>query len=1044
MNCFLQTVLLLLALLLPTTALAYDFAVDGIYYNKTSNNTVEVTYKDNNYASYSGTVTIPSSVTYNNVTYTVTAIGDSAFYASEDVSELTISETVTSIGEATFYGCHPHKMTCLAIEAPTLHNSFDNELDTEYYSFWRDWLNNTLSDDWSILYVNPEAFDNYYGWSQYFTEIVNGRSSTESIGYDTYARYSQYGGALLHGIVSIWGDGALYVINGGEWIDYCYVCDEGYGGIYAVDVDDAYDDYEGHIDVVIVEYGKLPSEVVQIEYSFLPYAPECYYDTEWSTYDFIVDGISYSFDWGVSVAPDVDIITHHPIDVYGNSDYTCLGLYQGHVTIPSTVTYNGYTYNVTGIDSYTFGNYGVYENYGQYYDYYAPYYGGEVQPRNLTGITIPNTVSYIGWRAFYACDNIQLMHLTGEGEWTIDGCLDVAVQRLDVASGITSLTGQNSSYDGLFVNPRVVYSYAAVPPTCDENTFTDYTGTLHVPESSLAAYFMAPYWCNFADIVGDAVELTGITISKDSAELLVGEQLMLTTAIQPNNASIDSIAWSSSNEAIATVVNGVVIAKGKGECDIVATALDKRAICHLTVNEVLPTSITLNQESIMMEKDSTFTLVATIAPENASCLTVTWTSSNEAIATVNSDGVITAWGEGECDITASCKGLTAVCHVKVLDRFIYITLDQHRAKLLPNHILTLTPTVTPVPTDLVVTSTNASVAAARLANGKVQVVGVAPGRAIIKVSSADGKAFADSCIVDVYTQVGDVNLDGFVKISDVTCMIDYLLGGNVSPFDAGNADMNYDGTVSISDITALIDYLLSGETAVSTYETFTVNGVSFSMVRVAGGTFMMGATEEQGDDASYWEIPAHQVTLTSSYMIGETEVTQELWQAVMGNNPSMHTGDLQKPVEYVTWPQCQEFIIQLNALTGQNFRLPTEAEWEFAARGGLRGHGYKYAGSNNVDDVAWYTGTTTHPVALLQPNELGLYDMSGNVDEWINDYWSMYTSEPQVDPIGPETGTNHPYRGGSWYGGATASRVSCRMYRSETFKRGTMGLRLAL
>lgn len=526
--------------------------------------------------------------------------------------------------------------------------------------------------------------------------------------------------------------------------------------------------------------------------------------------------------------------------------------------------------------------------------------------------------------------------------------------------------------------------------------------------------------------------------------MLVGEQLMLSSAIQPNNASVDSIAWSSSNEAIASVVNGVVTAMGNGECDIIATALDKKAICHLTVDEELPTSLILSQESIMMEKDSTFTLIAIIVPESASSLTVNWTSTNDAVATVNSDGVITARSEGECDITATCKDLTAVCHVKVLDRFIYITLDQHRAKILPNHILNLTPTVTPVPTDLVVTSTNASVAAARLANGKVQVVGVAPGRAIIKVGSADGKAFADSCIVDVYTQIGDVNLDGFVKISDVACLIDFLLGGNVSPFDAGNADMNYDGMVSIGDITALIDYLLSGETSVTTYETFTVNGVSFSMVRVAGGTFMMGATEEQGDDASYWEIPAHQVTLTSSYMIGETEVTQELWLAVMGTNPSMHTGDLQKPVEYVTWLDCQDFINQLNTMTGMAFRLPTEAEWEYAARGANRTHGYKYAGSNNVNDVAWYTGETTHAVALLQPNELGLYDMSGNVDEWINDYWSLYTSEPQVDPIGPETGTNHPYRGGSWYGGATASRVSCRMYRSETFKRGTMGLRLAL
>ena len=127
----------------------------------------------------------------------------------------------------------------------------------------------------------------------------------------------------------------------------------------------------------------------------------------------------------------------------------------------------------------------------------------------------------------------------------------------------------------------------------------------------------------------------------------------------------------------------------------------------------------------------------------------------------------------------------------------------------------------------------------------------------------------------------------------------------------------------------------------------------------------MGATEEQGDEVYNWEKPVHEVTLTSSYLIGETEVTQELWMAVMGTNPSKHEGSLQKPVENVTWPDCQEFILRLNQLTGLSFRLPTEAEWEYAARGGNRTHGYKYAGSNNIDDVACVNSTTTLPVYNL-------------------------------------------------------------------------------
>ena len=294
---------------------------------------------------------------------------------------------------------------------------------------------------------------------------------------------------------------------------------------------------------------------------------------------------------------------------------------------------------------------------------------------------------------------------------------------------------------------------------------------------------------------------------------------------------------------------------------------------------------------------------------------------------------------------------------------------------------------------------------------------------------------------------GDVNKDGSVNIGDLSELVDILLQG-VSIDNYPTADVDGDKIVSISDVTVLIDFLLGGS------EYFTVNGVNFTMIRVPAGTFMMGATEEQGGNAYSWEQPVHEVTLTSSYLIGETEVTQELWLAVMGTNPSKHEGSHQKPVENVTWSDCQEFIARLNQLTGLSFRLPTEAEWEFAARGGNRSHGYRYAGSNSIDDVAWYSGNTpsigpyglgsTQRVATKAPNELYLYDMSGNVDEWVSDYWGNYNSEPQIDPTGPETENDHVYRSGSWYTGADAARVSYRYHRSNTFQRGTLGLRLAL
>ncbi len=227
--------------------------------------------------------------------------------------------------------------------------------------------------------------------------------------------------------------------------------------------------------------------------------------------------------------------------------------------------------------------------------------------------------------------------------------------------------------------------------------------------------------------------------------------------------------------------------------------------------------------------------------------------------------------------------------------------------------------------------------------------------------------------------------------------------------------------------------------------TFTVDGVSFTMIRVDGGTFQMGATAEQGSDAYDDEKPAHQVTLSSYYM-GETEVTQQLWQAVMGSNPSSFKG-AQRPVEKVSWNDCLEFVRKLNAKTGMRFRLPTEAEWEYAARGGSKSQGYKYSGSNTLGSVAWYTdnsGSTTHDVKTKQANELGIYDMSGNVWEWCNDWYGSYSSNAQTNPTGPTSGSSRVIRGGGWSNRARNCRSSRRGNSTPDHSYGNLGLRLAL
>ena len=226
---------------------------------------------------------------------------------------------------------------------------------------------------------------------------------------------------------------------------------------------------------------------------------------------------------------------------------------------------------------------------------------------------------------------------------------------------------------------------------------------------------------------------------------------------------------------------------------------------------------------------------------------------------------------------------------------------------------------------------------------------------------------------------------------------------------------------------------------------YTVNGVRFKMIAVAGGTFTMGATSEQQNPDND-EKQTHTVTL-SDYYIGETEVTQELWAAVMGSNPSRFPGNMQRPVERVSWNDCQTFIQKLNRLTGANFRLPTEAEWEFAARGGRNSRGYQYSGSSNLGDVAWYydnSSHTTHPVKTKSPNELGIYDMSGNVHEWCQDWYGDYSSSSQTNPTGPSTGSYRVGRGGSWLHIACSCRSAFRIYNAPDYRDDYLGLRLVL
>lgn len=235
-------------------------------------------------------------------------------------------------------------------------------------------------------------------------------------------------------------------------------------------------------------------------------------------------------------------------------------------------------------------------------------------------------------------------------------------------------------------------------------------------------------------------------------------------------------------------------------------------------------------------------------------------------------------------------------------------------------------------------------------------------------------------------------------------------------------------------------------------KTFTVEGVTFAMVAVQAGTFQMGSTNGDTD-----ERPVHNVTISNDYYIGETEVTQALWKAVTGYSPTKDASLWQAsfgkgadyPAYYISYKDVQAFIAELNRMTGETFRMPTEAEWEFAARGGKKSQGYTYCGSNTVGEVAWYEGNSerkTHPVKTKAPNELGIYDMSGNVWEWCADVYSgsYYSSSPAVDPTGADAGTSYVLRGGCYCYPAANCRNADRSNSPQTARYNYFGFRLAM
>ena len=676
---------------------------------------------------------------------------------------------------------------------------------------------------------------------------------------------------------------------------------------------------------------------------------------------------------------------------------------------------------------------------------------------SLTEVVIPNSVTYVAGLVFYNCSALTSVDLGENCRFNDSGGWSV-----NIFKGCISLTD---------ITCRSVEAWEFDEPMFEESTYT--TATLHVPTSSVAAYMATNYWNKFTYVEGDiddaafnnALNIEGGTInfatSGDYPWTVVTEDGR--TYAQSGNAGVGI----SSSVLTATVTLSSPMrlffdfkAWGEGassvfdRCEFLVDGVSQ-FVYGARQNDWETYSVPLTAGTHMLKwrytKDSSFNPTGDYFAVDNVCLgadlsaavsngafmvssigaypwievtegTRTYAQSgNAGVASSTSEMSTTvmvrqssmlsfdfkAWGEGSSTAWDKCEFL-----VDGESKFAYGARQNDWEKF-----------------------------STELASGTHTLTW-----RYTKDNSVNpaGDYFAvDNLTIHTIAKRGDVDADGNVNINDVTALIGYLLTGNDSGIYLANADCYQDGNVDINDVTALIDYVLTGHW----YEeqVFTVGGVTFKMIDVDGGTFTMGFTGETPSSDEKSALPAHQVTL-SSYSIGETEVTQALWVAVMGSNPSHYTGDLNRPVESVSWDDCQEFITKLNQMTGMTFRLPTEAEWEFAARGGNKSHGYMYSGSNTLDDVAWHdsTGATSQPVGQKEPNELGLYDMSGSVWEWCNDYYGAYSAEAQTNPSGTPSGTERVERGGAFFNQEIVHRVWFRNRTYADIKAEGLGFRLAL